>query len=105
MAEQWFSRFGKTTSGPMGRLTCSAQAQHRRWPSRQGNRERTENLIHAWDRCDRRFWVVLLTPKNGIPPPRSTGSTASRYPHPTLVMELLEVEETTGEFRAKTVAR
>ena len=89
---------------PDGTVDMFGQAECRKWRGKPGNQERIENLIYARDHCDRRFRVVRLTPKQGMRPPRSTGATAQRYPDPTLVMELTELDPHTGEFRAKSVA-
>jgi hypothetical protein len=81
------------------------QGQRRQWPNRLGNQERTKNLIHARDHCGGLFRVVVITPKEGKAPPRSTGSISTRYPHRTLIMKLIDLDETTGEFRAESVSR
>jgi hypothetical protein len=44
----------------------------------------------------------MITPKDPTARPRSI---ARRYPHPTLVMKLIDLDETTGEFRAESVSR
>lgn len=91
--------------GTTFRVDMFGQGQRRQWPSRLGNKERIDNLIHARDHCGGLFRVVMVTAKDGIPPPRSTGSIGRRFPHPRLTMKLIDLDETTGEFRAESVNR
>jgi hypothetical protein len=44
----------------------------------------------------------MLTAKDPTASPRSI---AERYPHPTLVMRLTDLDETTGDFRAESISR
>ena len=69
------------------------------WRNKPGNKERIENLKLARDHCDGLFRVVMITPKDRRARPRSI---AKRYPHPTLVMKLVELDEETGQFRAES---
>ena len=78
------------------------QAQQRQWTSKLGNKERIENLIHARNRCGGLSRVVMITAKDSTARPRSI---AKRYPHPTLVMKLTDLDERTGDFRAESVSR
>jgi hypothetical protein len=72
------------------------------WKDRAGNRDRIKNLRLARDNAGGLFRVVMVTAKDPTAEPRTT---QRRYPHPTLVMHLEELNETTGEFRATSVAR
>ena len=84
------------------RVDMFGQGQRRQWPSKLGNKERIENLIHARDRCGGLFRVVMITAKDPNVRPRSI---AKRFPHPALIMKLIDLDETTGEFRAESVSR
>lgn len=72
------------------------------WTDKPGNRERIDNLIWARDHCDGLFRVVMVRAEDTQALPRSI---ASLYPHQTLVMKLVELDEGTGEFRAESVRR
>jgi hypothetical protein len=72
------------------------------WKHKLGNRDRIKNLVWARDRCDRLFRVVMVTAKDSKASPRSI---AKLYPHKTLVMKLVRLDENTGEFRAESVSR
>jgi hypothetical protein len=88
------------------RIDMFGEALRRRWPSRLGHQERTDNLIHARHHCGGLFRVVRLTPKLGRRrPPHSTGATVQRCPDPRLVMKLIALDEETGEFRAESIRR
>ncbi|HEY2708250.1 MAG TPA: hypothetical protein VGI95_09365 [Caulobacteraceae bacterium] len=76
------------------------------WRDRLGNRDRIKNLRLARDCAGGLFRVVMVTAKD---PQALTRSIIRRYPHPTLVMKLLDgsdgLNEVTGEFRAVSVSR
>ena len=71
------------------------------WTGKLGNRERIENLIWARDRCNGLFRVAITVAKDPKAYPRSI---AKCYPHRTLVMKLVKLNEDTGEFRAVSVS-
>jgi hypothetical protein len=72
------------------------------WKDRLGNRDRIKNLRLARDCAGGLFRVVIVTAKDPRAVPRSI---IRRCPHPTLVMRLDRLNETTGEFRAVSVER
>ena len=64
-----------------------------------GNKERIENLKWARDHCRGLFRVVILVVKDKK---AERWEAAVRYPT-RLIMRLVELDETTGEFRAEVV--
>jgi hypothetical protein len=72
------------------------------WRNRAGNRDRIKNLRLAQENAEGLFRVVIVTARDLTAEPRAI---LRRYPHPTLVMHLDELNETTGEFRATSVTR
>ena len=70
------------------------------WTDALGNRERIENLVWARDHCDGMFSVVIAVAEDVSARPRSISVS---YPHKTMKMKLLDLNETTGEFRAINV--
>jgi hypothetical protein len=72
------------------------------WTDKPGNRGRIKDLAWARDRCDGLFRVVMTVAKDAKASPRSI---AKCYPHKTLVMKLIRLNERTGEFRAESVSR
>jgi hypothetical protein len=71
------------------------------WTDKLGNRDRIKNLVWARDRCDGLFRVVMTVAKDTKARPRAI---AKCYPHKTLVMKLIKLNENTGEFRAESVS-
>jgi hypothetical protein len=67
------------------------------WTNKPGNQERIENLKWSRDRCGGLFRVVITVAKDIHAIPRSI---ARCYPHERMIMHLIELNETTGEFRA-----
>lgn len=67
------------------------------WVGQRRNAARRRHLQHVWD-GDRKFRVVMLRARDVNAMPRST---AMRWPDERLIMELLEYNPTTGEFRAE----
>ena len=86
--------------GTTSRVDMFGQAQRRQWPNRLGNKERIENLAHARDHCGGLFRVVTIVAKDRSAPKRRI---AKCWPEPELVMKLIELDDTTGEFRAESV--
>ena len=84
------------------RIDTFSHGRGRQWQDKPGNKERIENLICARNHCGGLFRVVMITAKDPTARPRSI---AKRYAHPTLVMKLTDLDETTGDFRAESVAR
>jgi hypothetical protein len=72
----------------------------RDWIKKLGNKERIENLVWARDHCGGLFKIVMLEARDTNAPRRIA---KVRYPHPTLVMKLVDLNEQTGEFRAESV--
>jgi hypothetical protein len=68
------------------------------WLTRPGNRERLENLIRARDRCGGLFRVVITVAEDVNAGSRRISSCA---PQPRMIMRIVELDETTGEFRAE----
>ena len=71
------------------------------WAHRPGNRERIENLIWARDRCGGWFRAVVTVARDVSAQPRQI---ADCYPQPRWNMRLVELNETSGGFRAEHVA-
>ena len=69
---------------------------------RLGNKERIENLIWARDHCDGAFNVVIVVAEDIKAKPRKA---AKRYPHESLIMKLVSLDEDTGKFTAESVSR
>lgn len=69
---------------------------------RLGNHQRIKDLCWARDNCDGLFRVVVGVPKDANKRPRQTGEA---YPQKTLIMKLIELDETTGEFRAEAIVK
>ena len=65
-----------------------------------GNNERIEYLKWARDHCGGLFRLVILVAKDKKAERRDA---AIRYPAPNIMMRLVELDETTGEFRAEVV--
>lgn len=80
-----FSCFGKNTEA---------------WANRAGNTERTENLIWARDHCGGRFRAVVCVAEDVKANPREIRSC---FPADNFAMQLVELNEETGEFRAIVV--
>jgi hypothetical protein len=93
----WEDKITHEDGGPT--INCFGDDAHL-WKDTLGNKDRTKNLIHARDHCDGLFRVVMVVAKDIKAVPRSI---AKRYPHPTLVMKLIKLDERTGEFSAKSV--
>ena len=72
------------------------------WQKARGNKDRIKNLSLAEDQCDGLFRVVRVSARDESAVPRSI---AKRWPDPTLVMKITELDRTTGEFRAVSVER
>ena len=72
------------------------------WKDRPGNRERISNLIHAREHRGGRFRVVILKAVDTRTDPRKVDEA---YPRLNMVMQLTELNEETGEFRAHLVGR
>lgn len=70
------------------------------WVNRPGNQERIENLKWARDKNGGRFRVVIATAVDTAAEPRSIKEA---YPQPKMIMQLLEFNEETGEFKAELV--
>jgi hypothetical protein len=71
------------------------------WTGKLGNRDRIKNLIWARGRCAGLFRVVVTVAEDTKASPRSISKC---YPHKTLVMKLVKLNEDTGEFRAVSVS-
>jgi len=76
------------------------ETERREWVERPGNRERLENLVHARDHCDVRFRVVIVRPADTNAEPRTI---ADCFPLDRLTMQITELNEQIGEFRAVSV--
>jgi hypothetical protein len=72
------------------------------WKDRPGNRERISNLIRAREHWGGRFRVVVLRAVDTKADPREVDEA---YARPNMVMQLTELNEETGEFRAHLVER
>lgn len=70
------------------------------WSDKPGNRERLENLIWARDKCGGLFRVIITVAADTDEFPRRIASCFAR---PDWTMTLTDLNETTGEFRAKMV--
>ena len=70
------------------------------WIDLLGNRERIENLIWARDNCDGLFRVVITIAEDTQAEPRKIEQC---FPQPRMVMRIIELNESTGEFRAESV--
>jgi hypothetical protein len=70
------------------------------WKDRPGNRERISNLIHAREHRGGRFRVVVLKAVDTKVDPRKVEEA---FPRPNMIMQLSELNEETGEFRAHLV--
>ncbi len=70
------------------------------WRSLPGNRERIENLKWARDKCGGLFRVVITVAQDVSAVPRHI---ADCFPKQNLIMQLVDLDENTGEFRAKNV--
>ena len=72
------------------------------WVDRPGNRERIENLKWARDNCDGYFRAVVTVAEDISAQPRRI---ADCYPQPRWNMRLVDLNESTGEFRAVHVSQ
>jgi hypothetical protein len=70
------------------------------WIERPGNRERLENLIHCRDQCEGRFRVVITKARDVKAVPRTIEDC---FPREDIVMQISELNERTGEFRAASI--
>ena len=70
------------------------------WVDRPGNKERRANLIWARDNCDGLCRVIITKAVDVNARPRSIASCA---PHDTMLMRIVDLDETTGEFRADII--
>jgi hypothetical protein len=70
------------------------------WRDRPGNRERLGNLIHARDNCGGRFRVVIVVAEDVNARPRKIARCIAKD---KLIMQITEINEQTGEFRAQSV--
>lgn len=71
-----------------------------RWQGKPGNRDRIKNLVMARIHCDGRFRVVWCEARDTNEEPRRT---KRRWPDDDLWMQLTDLNEETGEFRAEEV--
>lgn len=71
---------------------------------RHGNKERIENLLWARDHCGGLFNVVVVVGKEREDKP-GRRKTVRHYPHESLIMRLVSLDEDTGEFTAESVSR
>ena len=67
------------------------------WVDRLGNRERIENLIWARDHCDGLFRVVITVAEDVKAKTRKIDDC---YPKDDWLMQITNLDENTGEFRA-----
>ena len=67
---------------------------------RVGNQERLEHLIYARDRCGGQFRVVMVKAKNPDAPTRAVYEV---FPRDDWLMQITELDESTGEFQAVRV--
>lgn len=70
------------------------------WTDSLGNRDRIANLIWARDHCERLFRVIITVAKDVTAYPRDIEDC---YPKDDWIMQLTDLDENTGEFRAKKV--
>jgi hypothetical protein len=70
------------------------------WGGRPGNQERIENLKWALENCDGRVRAVIAMAKDVKARVRAIGRC---FPHPKLVMKIIDFNEVTGEFCAVSV--
>ena len=83
---------GKAVYDNFGRAT-------EEWIARPGNKERLADLLWVQQHCDGLFRAVIVVAKDGDIEPREL---ADCYPYaPT--MRLVELNESTGEFRAASI--
>ena len=79
-------------------VDCFGDPNLHAWKDTPGNRQRIKDLAWARDHCDGHFRVVFVEASDTKAVPRST---TRRYPDATLVMKLIRLDETTGEFKAQ----
>ncbi|MGO9422931.1 hypothetical protein [Roseiarcus sp.] len=70
------------------------------WRDKFGNRQRITHLIHARDTAGGRFRVVVMRAVDEAANPREV---AEAFPRDNLVMQLVQLDEETGVFRARLV--
>jgi len=70
------------------------------WEWRQGNKDRIEDLKWSHDHCGGRLRVIITVPEDFDAPTRKV---AEAWVRPDLVMQLDELNENTGEFRASLI--
>jgi len=68
-----------------------------KWVDRLGKAELVENLIWARDHCGGHFRAVIVLAAEAKAGPRTA---IQRYPQPNMLLRLIDLDETTGEFRA-----
>jgi hypothetical protein len=90
----WRDEFDYSTKPP---TYSSFDNQTEAWTDRPGNHERIANLLWAREHCGGKLRVVITVAEDVNAQPRTI---ASCFPHETMVAQLTELNETTGEFRA-----
>lgn len=93
----WKDHFDYTTS--RARYSTYGDQRLSEWISRPGNAELIENLKYARDHCGGKFKVVVATAIDTSAEPREIDEA---YPS-KIVMQLVDLNENTGEFRAEQV--
>jgi hypothetical protein len=73
------------------------RADLKTWTHRLGNRERIDNLTWARDHCDGLFRVVITVAEDVKANPRKIEDC---YPKDDWIMQITDLDESTGEFRA-----
>ena len=68
------------------------------WRDKYGNRERIEHLKRVRDSADRHFRVVVMKAVDEKTDPREVDEA---YPRENMLMELIELDEDTGVFKAQ----
>lgn len=71
------------------------------WVDTPGNSERRANLKHALAHCDGKFRVVIARAKDVRAAPRAI---AECFPHPSLIMQLVELDDRTRQFVARSAS-
>ena len=95
----WTDRVGDLKQRPLIHDNYGDNVQD--WTKKRGNRERIDHLKWARDHCDGRFRVIFVVALDKHESPRRI---KDRYPEPNLIMQLTDLDEETGEFRAESVS-
>ena len=83
---------------PDGSVDFFDPVRRERWIGHNGNRDRSKNLRHAIDHCDRKFRVVRVVANDINAHPRQT---KDRIADSDTVMLITEFDDETGEFAAR----